>query len=369
MPAGCRRLPSAACAVQAEAATGGWLLDGTRRGCPRPSGRGFGLDKLRFGFIGAGGITHGHARRITEGGEGEVVAVAEPDPRSVERFRQSTGLEPRVYGNHREMLTQEALDCALVGSPHTLHFEHSGDALRAGVHVLSEKPMVCTSAHARELIRTIGESGKVFMISYQRHLDPTFLWMKQQVESGALGRLTYIATMLCQEWLQGTRGTWRQDPALSGGGQINDSGSHLIDVMTWLGGPAAEVTAFMDNRGAPVDINSTVGFRYRSGAMGSLTIIGDAHHWWEDWTVSGEGGTIYFRNGRLMKAVLGQGMAEVPAEALPPSPGNVDQYFIDAVRGRAPVLVPAEIGLGVIGLTEAAWRSAADRRPVEAPGA
>jgi len=202
------------------------------------------------------------------------------------------------------------------------------------------------------------------MISYQRHLEPVFLWMKQQIESGSLGPIHYIAAVSCQEWLQLTAGTWRQDPGLSGGGQINDTGSHFIDMLTWLGGPVETVEALMDNRGTRVDINSALIFRFRNGILGALTVIGDAHSWWEDWTISGEAGTVYLRNGRVFKAVLRQGVREVPREELPGAPGDVDRAFIDAVRGRAPVLVPASIGLGVIELTEAAWRSAAEQRPV-----
>lgn len=323
------------------------------------------MDKLRFGIIGAGGITHGHATRLAQTGQAEVVAVAEPSERSAENFQKRTGISPRVYPDHKTMLAAEKLDCVLIGSPHTVHFEQSRDCLEAGLNVLCEKPMVCRTEDATALEAVIHRTGKVFMISYQRHTEPKYLWMKQQIESGALGRVTYIAAVTCQEWLQLTKGSWRQDPALSGGGQINDTGSHFVDVLIWLGGPVEQVEALQDFRGAHVDINSAVAFRYASGALGTFTVIGDTHCWWEDWTISGENGTIFYRNGRLFKAVMGQGTREVPDSELPQGPGHVDQAFIDAVLGRREVLVPASIGRGVIQLTEAAWRSAADQgRPV-----
>lgn len=324
------------------------------------------MDKLRFGIIGAGGITHGHATRLTQSGEAEIVAIAEPSERSVENFRQRTGLAPKVYPDHRSMLAGEKLDCVLIGSPHTVHYEQSRECLEAGLHVLCEKPMVCKTEHAKALSDVIRRTGKVFMISYQRHTEPKYLWMKQQIDSGELGRITYIAALSCQEWLWGTKGSWRQDPALSGGGQINDTGSHFVDVLIWLGGPVEQVEAIQDFRGTQVDINSAVAFRYASGALGTFTVIGDTHAWWEDWTISGEKGTIFYRNGRLLKAVMGQGVREVPDSELPAAPANIDQAFIDAVRGRREVMVPAQIGLGVIQLTEAAWRSAAEQgRPVK----
>ncbi len=105
------------------------------------------MEKLRFGFVEAGGITHGHARRISGSGEAEVVAVAEPDPGSVARFRDATALAPAVYPTLDAILESEGLDCALIASPHTLHFAQSKTALEAGLHVLSEKPMAnrCTN--------------------------------------------------------------------------------------------------------------------------------------------------------------------------------------------------------------------------------
>lgn len=337
---------------------------GRRRGCAHLVREGDDLEKLRFGIIGAGGITHGHAQRITRGGEGEVVAIAEPNERSIEHFRKATGLAPHVFADHRAMLAGERLDCVLIGSPHTLHYQQSRDCLEAGLHVLCEKPMVCSTAHAKSLQEVIRHSGKVFMISYQRHTDPKYLWIKEQIASGAIGRVTYIAAISCQEWLWFTKGSWRQDPALSGGGQINDTGSHFIDMFIWFGGPVERVSAIQDFRGAQVDINSTVSFRYQSGALGNFSVIGDTHCWWEDWTISGEKATLLLRNGRLHVAVMGSGIREIPDSELPAAPADVDKAFIDAVHGRREVMVPASIGLGVIELTEAAWRSANEGGPV-----
>lgn len=321
-------------------------------------------DRIRFGFIGCGGVQIWHARRMAELAEAEIVAAADPDAESRRRFVERTGLQPRMFADHREMLSEADVDAVLVGTPHSLHLPHAVDALRSGKHVLCEKPMVNTTQEAEELIREVEQSGKVFMISYQRHAEPKFLWMKQQVASGHLGELTYISALLTQGWKWGTAGTWRQDPALSGGGQIHDSGSHIVDVLLWLAGPVAEVHAFMDARGTPVDINTTAALRFRSGCLGSLAIVGDAYCWQEDWTVSGEKGTVFYRNGQLLVSrTLHQAPVPVPDEELPTSRG-IEQAFLDAVLGRAPVLVPARVGLEVLRVTEAAWRSAREGRPV-----
>ena len=318
------------------------------------------MTRWRFGIIGAGGITHGHVRNLMESSEAEVVAVADPNPASIGRFRQATGISPSVHADYRDMLAAGGIDCVLISSPHTMHYAQSRDCLEAGLHVLCEKPMVCSAAEAGRLLRDIERCQKTFMIAYQRHVDPRYRWMYDQLHSSALGRVTAITALSSQEWLSLAAGTWRQDPALSGGGQLYDTGSHFVDVLIWLGGPVEEVVAYQDFRSTQVDINSTIGFRYHSGALGSLTILGDTHTWWEDWTISAEGGTLLFRNGRLYRAQLGQGVQEVPTQSLPPPPAvNIDRAFLDVVAGRAEPLVPATVGLGVIQLSEAASRSAA----------
>ena len=83
------------------------------------------MERLPFGFVGAGGITHGHAQRIIASGEAEVVAVTEPDPGSVAHFREATAPAPAVHSTLEAMLEAERLDCALITSPHTLHFAQS----------------------------------------------------------------------------------------------------------------------------------------------------------------------------------------------------------------------------------------------------
>jgi len=226
--------------------------------------------------------------------------------------------------------------------------------------------MANTAAEAQQILAAARDSGRVFMIAYQRHLDPRFRYVEQQLSQGGLGRLTYISAVLLQEWLYTAAGTWRQDPALSGGGQLHDSGSHFVDVLRWIGGPVAEGHAFPDNRGVRGDINSAVNLRFESGALGSLAVVGDAHAYWEDWSFSAERGTILLRNGRLLSLQLGSPPREIGPEELPPGV-DVDRAFVDAVLGRSPVPVPGEVGLEVINLTECIWRSAAEGRPVRVP--
>jgi predicted dehydrogenase len=211
--------------------------------------------------------------------------------------------------------------------------------------------------HAHDLIQRLGASGKVGILSYQRHYQTEFRYIKGRIESGEMGSVQFVNALQCQGWKKGVEGTWRQDPALSGGGQLNDSGSHLLDIILWITGLGVEkVSAFIDNCGTAVDINSALSLTFRGGAQGSISIVGDAPSWHEDLTIWCERGFFLMRNGKL-SVCDGQGnrcsFESMPGGSFP------DKNFVDAIRGRDTVQSPFTCGLRVIELTEAAWRSAA----------
>jgi len=325
--------------------------------------------KLRIGFIGAGGIAVGHYQRLLETRKACVTALTEPDDGQLRNFHDHcAGSEVLpVYRDYREMLRKEDLDGVVILSPHSFHYAQIVDSLKAGLHVLTEKPMVCSIKHAKALLSKTKDSGKVLMISYQRHYDPMFRYMRGQIQKGVLGDIQFVQAVLCQEWLRLTRGTWRQDPALSCGGQLNDSGSHLVDVLMWVTGlKVREVAAFNTNFDVPVDINSTLALVFENGALGSLSIIGNAPGWYEDHTIVGSKGAFYLRQGSdlMHQDALGRPMKV----RLPRHMGNPDSNFVDAILGRALPETPPECGLRVIEVTEAAWKSAAaGGRPVMVP--
>lgn len=323
---------------------------------------------LRVGLIGCGGIVNGHVTRMKETEEMEIVAMQDPSAAAIDKLAERQGLSASIprFSDHKEMIRSASLDAVLISSPHTLHYQQSVEAIDAGLHVLLEKPMVCSVEQAHHLVERVKRTDRVVMLSYQRHYDPVYRYARNLVASGELGRLTYIQAYLAQEWMQATAGSWRQVPELGGGGQLIDSGSHICDMLLFIPGKRVEsVTARVDFRGRPVDINSGAVLQYEDGLMGTLTIIGDAGGWWEDWTINGEKGTLFIRNGRLMLKRFREPMVEVEKADLPAGT-NPDRAFLEAIRGRGLNETPVEIGVGVIGLTEAIWKSgAANGAPVQ----
>ncbi len=323
-------------------------------------------ENLRIGFIGAGGIAQGHYQRLMATGKAKVAALTEPSRVSLRRFcRNCEGAENLPsYRDYKEMLKREPLDGVVILSPHTVHYSQINDALESGIHVLTEKPMVCTIQHAKALIRKAEKCGRVLMISYQRHYDPMFRYMRSQIGKGAIGEVQFVQAVLCQEWLRLTRNTWRQVPSLSGGGQLNDSGSHLVDILMWVTAmKVREVSALQMNFDTDVDINAALTLRFENGAIGNLSIIGNAPAWYEDHTIVGSKGAFYLRQGIGLTQQDARGRC-VSVKA-PKYAGNPDSNFVEAIQGKAQPETPAVCGLRVIEVTEAAWKSAAKGgRPV-----
>jgi predicted dehydrogenase len=326
-------------------------------------------ERIRVGIIGCGGNMAGHVKRLVEGHAGsvEVVALVDPSSASIERLvqRQPAVADVPRFEDHRRMLDSVRPDAVEISTPHTLHYQHIVDSFAAGAHVLTEKPMVCEVDHALDVIRRSRELQKVLLVSYQRHYQPLFRYIKEQITAGELGEVQYVTGLQNQDWFRNTKGKWRSQLSLSGGGQLNDSGSHLLDILLWTTGLAVgAVHCFQEDFDGEVDINSAISLRFRNGALGTLTIAGNAPGgMWEDITIYGSKGSIYYRtSGQRGEPVRFQqrwfDRQDVLTEPPLPPASDPDTNFVEAITGRAEVQSPGLCGLRVIELTEAAWRSA-----------
>ncbi|TJY42259.1 Gfo/Idh/MocA family oxidoreductase [Cohnella pontilimi] len=314
------------------------------------------MSKLRIGMIGTGGISHWHGRQLLELPEVEIVALADTNPQSRKQFIEKFGLvQVNEYDDYGALLEQDKPDAVVICSPHTLHYEQATKAMESGCHVLIEKPMACSSDEAKRMIEVSRRTGKLLQVSYQRHFQPDFLYIKEAIASGVIGKLTSITASLYQEWAQLTTGTWRQDPSLSGGGMLMDSGSHIVDVLLWTTGlTPAEVSTQLHKQGTPVEINSFTSIRFTDGTTAGLNIVGHAPCWHETYVFCGETGGIFYDNGKISIRRMQQ---EPEYPEIPEQTTNQDKSFIDAIMGRHEVLVPGEFALRVVELTEMIYQA------------
>lgn len=318
------------------------------------------MDKVKVAMVGCGGFQRHRAGNLAKVKEAEIVALVDPSEEQMNLFREAHPATQMVPGfnDHREMLEKVKPDAIMIATPHTQHVTQILDGFAAGAHVCCEKPMVTTVAHAHEVIAARDSAGKIGMVSYQRHFQPEFRYIRQKVTSGEAGKVQFISALQGQGWLRGTKGTWRQQHSLSGGGQLNDSGSHLIDIVLWSSGlSVASVSAYGDSFGTEVDINSALAMRFKSGALGTFSVVGNGIGWHEDVTFFCEEQIFYVREGKL--TITDRNDNRFKAENLGGG-STPDKNFIDACRGVAECESPFECGLEVIRMTEAAWESMAN---------
>jgi predicted dehydrogenase len=323
------------------------------------------MEKVRFLLIGVGGMGRQHIQRLLEVREAEIVALADPSDAAIEQVKTNfpTLADIAVYADYREAITRSGADAAVIVSPHSMHFEQGMACLDGGLHVLMEKPFVDGSANAERIIAHAENLNRHLAVAYQRHLMGPYMYIRDLIEKGELGKINYICAYQAQRWLIGASGSWRQKLALSCGGQLNDSGSHLLDVVLWITGLEPEsVSAVIDNCGTEVDIDSAVTVRFKGGAIATFNIVGSASiNWHEDVSIHGDKSTILFRNNKIFVAKEGEKtLVEVSENELPAS-SDPDRDFVDLVLGRvSEAAAPSSCGLRIARLTEAAWKSAAN---------
>ncbi len=331
-------------------------------------GMGLAEGRVRVAFIGCGGNARGHVQSVLQVPEADVVALCDVRPESIEQVAQRVpqiGGLPR-FTDYRAMIDEVHPDAVIISIPHTLHYEAAAYAIEHGAHVQVEKPMACSSDEARRLLAARDRHGKVLLVGYQRHYQAGYRWVRDAVTSGRYGPVHFVEAWQAQDW----KGAgWRGVPSLSGGGQLNDSGSHLVDIVLWTSGlQPREVFAFADNRGRQVDVLSAISFRCEGGAIGCLSIVGEHPRG------LAEGLQIWCRDARIFVdtgvhlQTKGGPPAAVPEDEMSAFPGNKDANFVRAILGQEAVQVPGECGLAVAAFTEAVYASVASGQPASVAG-
>lgn len=328
------------------------------------------MDKVRFLSIGVGGMGRHHINLLKQLPEVEIAGLVDASEASItatrERFEDLADIP--AFTDYKQALREVEADATVIVTPHNQHLEQGLACLDAGLHVLMEKPFVAGSANSERLIAFAAEKGKHLAVSYQRHLQGPYLYLKQLIEKGELGTIQFVSAYQAQAWLKGTAGSWRQDPEMSCGGQLNDSGSHLLDIVMWLTDlEPVEVNAFIDNRGSQVDIDTALSVRCEGGALVNFNIVGSSSiGWCEDVSIHGDKGTALFRNGSVSVAREGERAPTTVSPESLPAGSNPDADFVDLILGRVEqAAAPSACGLKVARLTEAAWESAKIGRPVK----
>lgn len=314
-----------------------------------------------------------HAQTLLKIPDAQVVALVDTVADHTRSFREKYFKDAREYDSFHKMLDRPpagGLDAVLLVTPHTLHYSQARTALEHGLNVMVEKPMVTSSEHAYDLWRVVKQTGKQLAITFQSPYRPEFGCLARMRDDGSLGKVQVISGWLAQNWLKWTANTWRQDPSLSGGGEMYDSGAHLLNAFMWLmNDPVVEVACFYDACGSKVDINGVAIMRFQNGALGNVGIGGNCP---SDFRYGLQIQTdkmlvLTDQYASKLELIGADGRRIYPRIEDDPHPaaGTPHLNFINALLGKEPLRAPVRYGVLLSAMMDALYESAEKKRPVQ----
>jgi predicted dehydrogenase len=273
------------------------------------------------------------------------------------------------YADFDRIAADPGIEAVYIVLPNFLHAEYTIRALKAGKHVLCEKPMATNVADAERMIAAAKAADRKLMIAYRCHYEPLNLAGMRLMRRGALGRPRLVTTnMGRQSDLSDPSDAWRLDMRMSGGGALADMGIYGINAARYLlNEEPIEVRAWAqtdrsDPRFRTVEDLIAWEFRFASGAISTGTTSFDQAGTmaWEVYGTRGkmvaEPGCFYGGNRLTVSGVPGEGPVKVQ---------EIDQFaremdwMADVVRGRAPMVSPGAEGLQDMRLMHAILESVA----------
>ena len=230
----------------------------------RPDGR-----RLRIAIIGCGRVGQWHVNAYRKQADAEITAVADVDFALAQTVAAKTGAKP--YRSHSELLRAEALDGASICSVPASHREIAVDLLRAGVHVLCEKPLATTVADLQAMLEAARTADRMLVPAFKYRFHEEIETTKELLATGGFGRVLTFRIMFGAQTDMG--GTWYVRPEISGGGVLMDNGPHALDLVRFLFGEISEITAeASESQSYGVEDTGTLAVRLESGGVGTIDL-------------------------------------------------------------------------------------------------
>ena len=237
----------------------------------------------RAAIVGCGSMARASVRGIlSDFHSTDIGFVCEPSMASyrqtVDIFHAAGREAPANVPELERMLDEYAtsLEAVYIATPHVLHFSQAKACLEAGLDVLVEKPMVMNAHEAKELIEVRDRTGRLLVVGFQGSLSPQVRRAVALLRSQELGPVQSISGLVWQNWGGMFEDAWRSNPEISGGGFLFDTGAHMLNTVSDLAGEDfAVISALLDNKGGPVEVNAVIMGRLQSGALVTIHACGD----------------------------------------------------------------------------------------------
>jgi predicted dehydrogenase len=332
------------------------------------------MHKITFGIVGCGRIAQRHAEHISKLASLQGVCDVKPDRAKELAAKYSCN----VYGGIDALLSAEKnVEVVSICTPNAFHAEHAIKALKAGKHVLCEKPMALTVSDCKAMIHESEKAGKILFIVKQNRFNPPIVAMKKAIDEGRLGKIFNV--QLNCFWNRNDRyyeeSDWKGKKALDGG-TLYTQFSHFIDLLCWMVGDVADVTAmtrnFMHPRTIEFEDTGVVLLQFQNGAIGTInyTVNSFKRNMEGSITVFGEKGTVKV-GGQYLNVLEHQSFDNYEIKDVPQSaPANEYGFYqgsmsnhdkvyanvIDVLSNNAPVATGGSEGMKTVEIIEKIYR-------------
>jgi scyllo-inositol 2-dehydrogenase (NADP+) len=319
------------------------------------------------GLIGYGlGGSAFHAPLIAAEPRLRLEAVVTSRAGQVERDHPGT----RVVGGAEELLADPAVELVVVAAPNAVHHELAAAALRAGRHVVVDKPFTLSAADADELIALAEATDRRLSVFHNRRWDGDFLTVRRGVEAGVLGEVASFVSRY-DRFRPVPKGSWKEE-AVAGSGLLWDLGPHLIDQAMVLFGPPRTVWADLGVQRPGVEavdyVHLVLGYGRQRAVLQAAMLVRDPGPRFE---VHGDRGSLvtWGLDQPEVRATLTGEVAGLEQqgrlEGVPTAYGSFYAAMAAAVAGEGPVPVAPQDARATVAVIEHALTSAREGRVVE----
>ena len=342
---------------------------------------------IRFGVIGVGVMGQEHANVISSIPTLQLVAVTDAQSKAGRKVAAEFGC--KWFDSAEEMIRGGEVDAIVIATPHWLHGELAVAGLRAGLHVLCEKPLTVTVEQADEVLRVASGNSGIFAVVHQKRFEPAYLYARRMLESGELGPI-YRCSMIESAWRSEAyyrsspwRGTWKGE----GGGVLLNQAPHILDRYAWLCGMPDAVDARCDTNLHKIEVEDTASaiLHHANGAHGYIHISTVEAPAISRTVISCDRGRIVIDNGKLFVTRLRdsirertasdtQMMGELESDTreiqLPPGENMLRVFYEDfaaAVAGTGELTCRGEDGRNAVELANAMILSSVRRQSISLP--
>lgn len=233
---------------------------------------------LRFAIAGLGSAGSAMIRPVVKNRHFTLAAVADRDPEVLAHIRRDYP-DTATFETVEAMAGSDQVDIVFVATPTHLHSAHVRAAIRAGKHVVSEKPMATSLDDALAMIEAADKAGVIFMVGHSFGYETPIKAMRELVRGGRLGALKMLHNWYYTDWIYRPRNGEELDTSL-GGGVILRQGSHQFDIIRLIGGGLVRSVRAMTGRWdatRPADGAHTVFMEFEDGVAATAVYNGYDH--------------------------------------------------------------------------------------------